>query len=150
MARPCSALSQAPPLRKLHQKFNWSLQTNKKFGGGTTQGRRERRTQCKSSILGSIPWDEGDLWTSGWAGAAPPIDAPLGVNLQDGGVLGIVVRHLGVGKLSTIDVDDNGDITRAHSGGRQTPYLPGIPPGGARWDSEDVGATAHLPGRLSF
>lgn len=98
----------------------------------------------------SFTGDRGDHWGSGQAGAAPPVDAPLGINLQDGGVLGIVVLHLRVGKLSTVDVDDNGGAARALPGGCQTPDLPGIPPGGAPWDSEDVGATAHLPGGLSF
>lgn len=76
---------------------------------------------------------DGGQWPgrgSGQAGAAPPVDAPLGVNLQDGGVLGVIVLHLRVGKLSTVDVDNNGGAAGALPGGCQTPDLPGIPPGG--------------------
>ena len=82
--------------------------------------------------------------------AALPVDAPLRVNLQYGGVLSIVVFHLRVGKLSTVDVDDDGGTSRALPGGCQTPDLPRIPPEGARWDSENMRGAAHLPGSLSF
>lgn len=81
---------------------------------------------------------------------APPVDAPFRVNLQDGRVLSIVVLHFGVGELSTVDVDDDGGTTRALPRGCQTPDLPGIPPGGARLDSEDVGAGIRLPGGLNI
>lgn len=79
----------------------------------------------------------GEPRDSGRAGAAPPVDAPLRVDLQDGGVISVVVLHLRVGKLGTVDVDDNGGAARALPRGRQTPDLPGIPPGGAQGDSQE-------------
>lgn len=83
-------------------------------------------------------WDRGDPWASEQSWGDSPVDAPLGVDLQDGGVLGIVVLHLRVGKLSTVDIDDDGGAARALTGGCQTPDLPGIPPGGAQCDSQDM------------
>lgn len=75
----------------------------------------------------------------GGPGGLPPVDAPLGVDPQDGGVLGVVIFDLGVGELSAVDVDDNGGTAGALPGGRQASDLPGIPP-------EDAGAGAHLRG----
>lgn len=63
---------------------------------------------------------------------APPVDAPLRVDPQDGGVLGVVVLHLGVGELGAVDVDNDGSAARALPGGCQAPDLTGVPPGGAR------------------
>lgn len=75
----------------------------------------------------------------GGPGGLPPVDAPLGVDPQDGGVLSVVIFDLGVGELSAVDVDDNGGTAGALPGGRQASDLPGIPP-------EDAGAGAHLRG----
>lgn len=88
--------------------------------------------------MGETGFGGGAQETSeGGRGGHPPVDAPLGVDPQDGGVLGVVVSDLGVGELSAVDVDDNGGTAGALPGGRQASDLPGIPP-------EDAGAGAHL------
>lgn len=80
----------------------------------------------------------------GGAQVAPlPVDAPLGINLQDSGVLCVVVLDLRIGELSTVDIDDDGGTARALPRGCQAPDLPGIPPGGAS-GSEHASARAHL------
>lgn len=62
--------------------------------------------------------------------AGPPADAPLRVNLEDGGVLRVIILHFRVGELSAVDVYDNGGAARALPRGCQAPDLSGIPPGG--------------------
>ena len=98
----------------------------------------------RDGVRGGLRGQEGDrgaqgTWDGGRGvqGGLPPVDAPLRVNPQDGGVLGVVVFDLGIGELSAVDVDDDGGTAGALPGGRQASDLPGIPP-------EDAGAGAHL------
>lgn len=61
-----------------------------------------------------------------------PVDAPLGVDAQDGRVLGVVVLHLRVGELGTVDVDDNGGAARVLPRGCQAADLSRVSPGRPR------------------
>lgn len=64
--------------------------------------------------------ERNSLTQSGGAGGASgftvgllPVDAPLGVDPQDSRVFSIVVLHLGVGELGTVDVDNNRGAARS-------------------------------------
>lgn len=61
----------------------------------------------------SVGGHRGD---SGFTAGLLPVDAPLGVDLQDSRVFSIVVLHLGVGELGTVDVDNNRGAARSLPG----------------------------------
>lgn len=81
--------------------------------------------------------ERGTVWktaplrppTSLWAPLGSPVDAPLGINLLDGGVLRVVVLHLWVAQLGAVDVDEDGGATGGVPGGRPAPDLAGASPG---------------------
>lgn len=56
------------------------------------------------------------LTHSGSTAGLPPVDAPLKVDPQDSRVFSIVVLHLGVGELGTVDVDNNRGTARGLPG----------------------------------
>lgn len=64
-----------------------------------------------------------------WHTALPPVDAPLRVDPQDSGVFSVVVLHLRVGELGTVDVDNNRGAARGLPGWCQAADLSRVPPG---------------------
>lgn len=109
------------PAHAEKHKERW-MQEPHPVSAGTTQHRWG---------LGGSRWAVGE--------GHPPVDAPLRVDLEDGGILRVVVLHLRVGELSAVDVDDNGGTAGALPRGRQTPDFSRIPPREARRGGEDTG-----------
>lgn len=94
--------------------------------------------QQQSQQHGDVPIGRGDPYrkqpplhppTSLWASLDSPVDAPLGINLLDGGVLCVVVLHLRVAQLGAVDADEDGGAAGGVPGGRPAPDLAGASPG---------------------
>lgn len=68
-----------------------------------------------------------------------PVDAPLGIDFLDSGVLRVVVLHLRVAQLCPVDVDEDGGAARGVSRGGPAPDLTGASPGAEIHNPSELG-----------
>lgn len=76
-----------------------------------------------------------------------PVDAPLGIDLLDGGVLRVVVLHLRVAQLCPVDVDEDGRAAGGVTRGGPAPDLAGASPGAKTRDPSVLGQGGGEGGR---
>jgi len=76
-----------------------------------------------------------------------PVDAPLGIDLLDGGVLRVVVLHLRVAQLCPVDVDEDGGAAGGVPRGGPAPDLAGASPGAETHSPSEPGQEGGEGGR---